>query len=113
MSELRKYAIEFLKVLADSTRLEIIDQLKNSEKNASEIRKKLKPKRSQSTISKHLNILVDNNLIDFEKKENVKYYKIKNVDIFTLLSHINSIVANINTEKLKDLRDVDIYDTLS
>ncbi len=111
MSELRKYTIEFLKVLADSTRLEILDQLKNSEKTSKEIQEILD--RSQSTISKHLNLLIDNNLIDFEKKDNIKFYKIKNSNIFTLLSNINSTVANINTEKLKDLIDVDIIDTLS
>jgi len=111
MSKLRKYTIEFLKVLADPTRLEILDQLKNSEKNSSEIQEELR--KSQSTISKHLKMLVDNSLIDFEKKDNIKYYKIKNIDIFTLLSRINSTVADINTEKLKDLRDVDIYETLS
>ena len=111
MSELRKYIVEFLKVLADPTRLEILDLLKNSEKNSSEIQKELK--RSQSTISKHLNMLYENNLISFEKRENIKQYKIKNTNIFNLLSNINSIVADINKEKLKDLRDVDIYDTLS
>lgn len=111
MSELRKYIVEFLKVLADPTRLEILNQLRNREKNSSEIQDEVS--KSQSTISKHLKMLVDNNLIEFERKENIKYYKIKNIDIFTLLSQINSIVANINTEKLKDLRDVDIYNTLS
>lgn len=111
MSELRKYTIEFLKVLADPTRLEILDQLKNSKKNSKEIQDALS--RSQSTISKHLNLLIDNNLIDFEKKDNIKHYRIKNNDIFTLLSNINSIVATVNKEKFKDLRDVDVYDTLS
>jgi len=111
MSELRKYTVEFLKVLADPTRLEILDQLRNNEKNSSEIQGELE--KSQSTISKHLNMLVDNNLIEFEKKENIKYYKIKNIDIFTLLSHIKSTVADINTEKLKDLIDIDRNETLS
>ncbi len=111
MSELRKYTVEFLKVLADPTRLVILDQLKNSEKSSSEIQKELR--RSQSTISKHLNLLIDNNLIKFEKKDNIKYYKIKNNEIFTLISSINLIVTTINKEKFKDLRDVDVYDTLS
>jgi len=112
MSELRRYAIEFLKVLADPTRLDILYLLEKSEKSSSEIQKVFK--RSQSTISKHLNILVDNNLIEFEKKDNIKHYKLnKNMDIFNLLDHINSVVANINKEKLKDIRDVDIYNTLS
>lgn len=111
MSELRKTTIEFLKVLADPTRLEILDILKKKVKNSSEIQKELN--KSQSTISKHLNLLVDNNLIDFEKKANIKYYKIKNTDLFNLLSNIISIVADINKEKLKDIRDIGIYDTLS
>ncbi len=111
MSELRKYMVEFLKVLADATRLEILDLLRNSEKNSAEIQKELR--RSQSTISKHLNMLFENNLISFERKENIRYYKIKNMNIFNLLSNINLIVTDINKEKLKDLWDVDIYDTLS
>ena len=113
MSELRKYAIEFLRVLADPTRLDILYLiLEKGEKSSSEIQNEFK--KSQSTISKHLNILADNNLIDFEKKDKIKYYKLnRNTDIFNLISHINSVVANINKEKLKDIRDVDIYNTLS
>jgi ArsR family transcriptional regulator len=110
MSELRKYTIEFLKILADPSRLDILDILKNNEKNSSEIQEILG--RSQSTISKHLNMLVENNLVSFKKKNNIKYYKIENQHVFNLLSNINSIVAEINKEKLKDLRNVDIYDTL-
>jgi hypothetical protein len=51
--------------------------------------------------------------VDFEKKDNINYYKIKNNEIFVLLSNINSIVISANRERFKDLRDVDIYDTLS
>ena len=111
MSEFRKYTIEFLKVLSHPTRLEILDLLKNSEKNSSEIQDLLR--RSQSTVSKHFNMLFENNLIDYEKRDNIKYYKIHNTDIFTLLSNINSIVGNIYKEKFKDIRDVDVRDILS
>ncbi|NVM34895.1 MAG: winged helix-turn-helix transcriptional regulator [Candidatus Lokiarchaeota archaeon] len=111
MSELRKYIVEFLKVLAHPTRLEILDLLKNSEQNSSEIQNLLN--RSQSTVSKHLSMLFENNIIDFEKKDNTKYYKIKNSDIFTLISNINVIVGNVYKEKFKDIRDVDVYDILS
>ena len=85
--------------------------LKGNEKNSSEIEEILK--RSQSTISKHLNMLVDNNLIAFEKKDNKKYYKINNLDIIDLIDRINSVVLNINKEKLKDIQDVSINETLS
>ena len=85
--------------------------LKENEKNSSEIEEILD--RSQSTISKHLNMLVDNNLIVFEKKDHKKYYKIINVDIIDLIDRINSVVLSINKEKLKDIQDLGINETLS
>jgi ArsR family transcriptional regulator len=107
----KKPIVEFLKVLADTTRLDILDLLKDNEMSASEIKKKLN--RSQSTTSKHLNMLADSNLIYFEKRSNIKYYKQNNdIDINTLLSQINSIATTINKEKLKEIRDADIIDTL-
>lgn len=112
MSELRKYTVDFLRILADPTRLDILYFLEKGEKSSSEIQKEFK--KSQSTISKHLNILADNNLIDFEKKDNIKYYNLnRNIDIFNLIGQINSVVAIVNKEKLKEIRDVDIYNTLS
>lgn len=111
MSEFKRYTVEFLKVIADSTRLEILNLLKGSEKSSLDIQKELD--RSQSTISKHLNMLVDKNLIGFEKKDNIKYYRIRNADILNLINRINLFVFDINKEKLKDIRDVDVYDTLS
>ena len=110
--KIKKSIVEFLRVLADTTRLEILDFLKDNEIPASEIKERLD--RSQSTTSKHLNMLVDNNLIYFEKKDNIKYYKLKNnIDINNLISQINTIITTINKEKLKEIRDVDIIDTLS
>ncbi len=111
MSELRKYTVEFLKVLGDPTRLDIISLLQNSEKTALEI--KLALDRSQSTISKHLNMLIENNFIDFEKRDNIKYYKIENNEILNLIKTINTIALDINKKKFKHIRDQDIYDTLS
>lgn len=111
MSEIRKYTIEFLKALGDPTRLEIIDLLQNSEKSALEIKVALD--RSQSTISKHLNILVENDLIGFEKRDNIKYYKIENSEIIDLINTINTIVLEISKKKLKDIQNVDIRDILA
>ena len=111
MSDLRKYTVEFLKVLGDPTRLDIIDLLQNSEKTALEI--KLALNRSQSTISKHLNMLVENNLIDFGKRDNVKYYKIENREILDLIKTINKIVLSISKKKLRDIQNVDIHDILA
>ena len=111
MSELRKLTIEFLKVLADPVRLEILYLLEKTKFNSSEIQEELD--RSQSTISKHLNMLVENDLIDFEKVDNIKYYRIANNDVFDLINSINTIVLNNSKKKLKDIQDVDIRDILS
>ncbi|GAG89410.1 unnamed protein product [marine sediment metagenome] len=97
MSELRKHTVEFLKVLGDPTRLDIIDLLQNSEKTALEIKEALD--RSQSTISKHLNMLVENDLITFEKIDNIKYYKVENSEVFDLIKFINTIVLNNSKQK--------------
>ena len=111
MSELKKDIIEFLKILADQTRLDILDLLYQENRTSSEIQSTLN--KSQSTISQHLKVLVNKNLIIFERINVIKYYKIKNAEIFKLLVEIKDFVAKINQEKLKDLRDLDVIDTLS
>jgi len=111
MSELKKDIIEFLKVLADQTRLEILDLLYQEKKTSSEIQSALN--KSQSTISQHLKVLANKNFIIFERINNIKYYKIKNSEIFKFLVDIKDFITKINQEKLKDLRDLDVIDTLS
>jgi len=110
MSELKKDTIEFLKVLADQTRLEILDLLYIEKSASSEIQSALN--KSQSTISQHLKVLVNTNLIIFERINNVKIYKIKNKEIFKLLVDIKSFVDGINKEKLQTMSNEDIIDTL-
>jgi len=110
MSEYSRYTVEFLKILADPARLEILEFLKGTEKRTSEIQEKLK--RSQSTISKHLNILFDSNIIEFEKKKNIKYYKIRHTEIYDLINRINSFANSITKDKLKEASDLDVFDTL-
>jgi len=114
MSEIKKFTVDFLKVVADQTRLDILNLLQDSELSSSEIQNKLQ--KSQSTISQHLKILDNNNLITIEPRKEakklIKYYSIKNHGIFKLLSDISSFVVKINREKLVDLRDLDVADTL-
>ena len=111
MSENKKEFIEFLRILADQTRLDILELLQYEKKTSAEIQTELK--KSQSTISQHLKALSNENLIIFDKINNVRSYKIKNSDIFKLLLKIKSFVTKINQEKLKDLGDLDVIDTLS
>jgi len=114
MSELKKDIIELLKVLADKTRFEILDLLCREKSTSSEIQSALK--KSQSTISQQLKILTNTNLIIFERikinKVLIKYYKIKNREVFKLLVDIKSFVVGINKERLQAMSNEDILDTL-
>ncbi|NVM19008.1 MAG: winged helix-turn-helix transcriptional regulator [Candidatus Lokiarchaeota archaeon] len=110
MSEIRKDFIKFMKVLADQTRLDILDLLNHEKSTSSQIQSTLD--KSQSTISQHLKVLSNTNLIIFERINNVKYYKIKNQDLFRLLADIKSLVARIKKERLQAMSNEDIIDTL-
>ncbi len=129
MREIKKYTFEFLKVIGDPTRLEILELLRNEEKSSAEIQNALG--KSQSTISQHLKILFGSNLIDFSKKEvlltidnpnkpgekievrkEIKYFKIKNNDFFELFAKIRSFVIELNKKKIKNVEDFDVKDTL-
>jgi len=104
MSELKKETIEFLKLLADQSRLDILDLLYHGKKTSSEIQSALK--KSQSTISQHLKVLTSKNIITFDRIDNVKHYKIRNMDVFKLLADIRSFVARM------DMSNEDILHTL-
>jgi len=104
MSELKKETIEFLKLLADQSRLDILDLLYHENKTSSEIQSALR--KSQSTISQHLKVLISKNLIIFDRIDNIKHYKIRNMDVFKLLADIRTFVARIN------MNNEDILDTL-
>lgn len=111
MSELTKNIADFLKILSDQTRLDILELLKNGEKTSKEIQKVLK--KSQSTISQHLKKLHDEDLISIEEKENLNYYKIKYQYIFKILSFVQSFIITLQKEKIRKLSELDIQDTLS
>jgi ArsR family transcriptional regulator len=110
MSEITQFTVEFFKVLADQTRLQILDLLKESEITQKDIEEALGI--SQSTISQHLKTLISSNLISFERKENKNFYRIKNVDFFNLINDIRYFVVRLNKEKQSGLENIDVLDTL-
>jgi DNA-binding transcriptional ArsR family regulator len=115
MSELTEKVSDFLKILCDQTRLEILELLKNGEKSSEEIQEALN--KTQSTISLQLKKLIDENIIEFEKKKeekvSINYYRVKYDYIFKLLSNIQSFVISLQKDKVEKLLDLDKYDTLS
>lgn len=110
MSEITQFTVEFFKVLADQTRLQILDLLKNSEITQRDIEDALGI--TQSTISQHLKTLFNSNLIDFERRDNKNYYRIKSSDFFTLINDIRYFVVKLNKNKQSGLEDLDVLETL-
>ncbi|MFW5895589.1 MAG: ArsR/SmtB family transcription factor [archaeon] len=102
---------EFLKVLADTTRLEILNLLKDGkERIVTTIHESLN--KSQSSISQQLKKLENANLLDVRKESRKKYYKIKDPQIYRILNLLSSYMSNINKDKIEELADIDIVDTL-
>jgi ArsR family transcriptional regulator len=111
MNELTEKVSDFLKVLADQTRLEILELLKNGEKTSKEIQDFLDKK--QPTISQHLKKLQDEDLITYEERDNLKFYSIKYQYVYKILQFVQSFVITLQKEKVRRLSEYDRYDTLT
>ncbi len=112
MSEFLDYTSDFLKTISDTTRLQILELLKDNESGLSAKQIETQLNKVQSTISQHLKMLDEQNLLLIEKRDNVKHYKIKDPVIFKILAQIRSFVVNLQQEKLKELRDIHRRDAL-
>jgi ArsR family transcriptional regulator len=110
MDNLTDEVVNLLKVLSDYTRLNILELLKENKMYSNAIQKKLN--KSQSTISQQLGILLDADIITYEKKGKKNLYSIKNPQILKILASVERYILNQKKEKLKSLTDFDIYDTL-
>ncbi|NVM04317.1 MAG: winged helix-turn-helix transcriptional regulator [Candidatus Helarchaeota archaeon] len=110
MKEIDEKIVSFLKVMADTTRLEILNFLKNTEKTASEIQNAIK--KSQSTVSQQIKILISADLVEYRRDGAKKYYKVRNPKIFDIISVIKSYISSQNREKIDKMTSLDILDTL-
>jgi ArsR family transcriptional regulator len=78
-----KNAAKLFKVLGDETRLEILHSLIKKEKCVCEIINEVK--KSQPTISLHLNRMEREGLLESERRGRMIFYRIKNPKIAMLL----------------------------
>ena len=101
MDELTEATSEFLKLLSDPFKLEIIKYLKNSGKTSKEIEEALNI--SQSYTSQQLKQLQKANLLFHKRTGNIKKYFIKSNNIFRVISAINSLVIELQKEKFQKL----------
>lgn len=89
VSDLR---IKILGALSDPTRLELLEYLAGGERCVCEIIPAFS--RSQSTISKHLNILHETGILDRRIDGKRTLYRIKNPRIFNLLKEVDAIALD-------------------
>jgi len=96
VSDLR---IKILSALSDPTRLELLEYLAGGERCVCEIIPAFS--RSQSTISKHLNILHETGILDRRIDGKRTLYRIKNPRIFNLLKEVDAIAL----DQISELKD--------
>lgn len=90
---------DFLRAIAQPTRLKILYFLKDGEKCACKIIPKMKE--DQSNISRHLTHMKDVGILESRKEGVSVYYKIKDKRVFTLLSLADEMVKAEIREKAK------------
>lgn len=110
MDELTKASAEFLKLLSDPFKLGIIKFLKKGGKTARDIENALNI--SQSYTSQQLKQLEQADVIFHDRTNNLKYYHIKNKNIFRVLSAINSYLIEQHKNKYHKLSDSNNVDIL-
>ena len=86
------FKAEFFKTLAHPARLEILDQLRNGEKNVSELQELLGA--DQSTVSQQLARLRRSNIISGRRQGTAIYYTVRDPMIFDLLDVARQIFNN-------------------
>ena len=95
MKELYEIHAEMCKVFSNSTRLEILNLLRDKELSATELIKKTKL--SQANISQHLSIMKSKGIVVSNRKGKNIYYNLTNPKIIKAFDIITDVLA----EKLK------------
>ncbi len=86
---IQKENVELLKALADEARLKILQFLGDEEKCQCDIVPAMK--KSQSTISQHLQILTNSGILEYRKDGQRSLYKLKDERIRKIIDLIDSI----------------------
>lgn len=110
MSKQIDLTVEFLNILGDKTRLEILMLLKDKYRNSKFLQDRLH--RSQSTISQQLKTLKQAQLIKVKKNGVKKSYIVKNQEIYDLIESVEEYVSILNQEQIEELTAVDVDDVL-
>ena len=92
MKELYKIHAEMCKVFSNSTRLEILNLLRDDEMSVTELIEKTKL--SQANISQHLSIMKSKGIVASNRKGKNIYYKLANPKIIKAFDIIKEVLAD-------------------
>ncbi len=96
--------VKILKALADPTRLQILELLKNEERCVCELIPALG--KAQSTTSKHLDVLYDAGILDRRVEGRRTIYRVKNPKVFEALRLVESMALEELARMAKALEAV-------
>ena len=96
MKELYKIHAEMCKVFSNSTRLEILNLLRDKEMSVTELIERIKL--SQTNISQHLSIIKSKGIVTSNRRGKNIYYKLTNPKIIKAFD----IMREVLTERLRE-----------
>lgn len=100
MQKLSEFKAEFFKALSHSSRIRIIDCLRNGEQTVNQLRDKLQIE--GPNVSQQLAILRKNNIVNTRKEGSNVFYSISDPTIFKLLD-IAKVIFNNHLVDIRDL----------
>ena len=100
MKKLYEVHAEICKVFSNSTRLEILNLLRDKQLSVTELIEKTRL--SQANISQHLSIMKSKDIVASDRKGKNVYYRLTNPKIIKAFDIIRDVLA----EKLKKNRNV-------
>ena len=94
-----EFKVEFLRGLADNTRLKIIQSLKDREKSVSELVKEVGG--SQSNISTHLKLLKTTGIVKSRNEGKYVYYSLQDETIYDFLSKLEEMLLMMRRKAIE------------
>ena len=89
---LRNFKAEFFKALAHPTRIQILETLRDGERNVTELQEILSVE--ASSVSQQLAVLRNKNIVDTRKAGTSVYYSVRDPALFELLDVARKVFNN-------------------
>lgn len=94
-----EFKVEFLRGLADNTRLKIIESLKDRERTVSELVKEIGC--SQSNISGHLKLLKTTGILKSRHEGKYVYYSLRDKSIYDFLIRLEEMLLLMRSKAIE------------